>query len=108
MLSSKDVSNFETLKARVISFIPENILLPVVEQRLYLNQDGPWHVRFMMSGYSMGKPTLRDLLKQYVFAVSGMEPTDEQVENAEPLILERLTCSLDQVISKLWKFPKVG
>ena len=107
MLIPKDVSDFETLKAQAVSFIPENTILPVVEGRLYLNKDGSWHARFMMSGYSLGEPTLRDLLKQYVFAVSGVEPTDEQVENTEPLILERLTYSLDQAISKLWKFPQM-
>lgn len=101
MLNQSNVDVFESLKKQAMQSLPERTILPVVTQGLYLNKDGSWDIRFMMSGYSMDKPTLRDLLKQYVFAVSGVEITDEQVENAEPMILEKLNESLRQAISTL-------
>ncbi len=101
MLNQKDINDFETLKQDAMRRLPQRTILPVVNQRLYLNKDGSWDVRFMMSGYSMGKPTLRNLLKQFVFAVSGIQPTDKQVEKAEPMVLERLTESIRQSLGGL-------
>lgn len=101
MLNQDDIDVFESLKKQAMQSLPERNILPVVNQRLYLSKDGSWHVRFMMTGYSMGKPTMKDLLEQYVFAVSGVEPTNQQVEDAEPIILERLIESMRQAVSTL-------
>lgn len=110
MLDQKEVNafvnafeEFKRLKRMATKKLPERSILPVVDQRLYLKKDGSWEVRFMMSGYSMVKPLLKDLLKQYVFAVAGIEPTDEQIENAGSVVLERLTESLRQSLDTLQK-----
>lgn len=101
MLSQKDIDGFEELKQEALRILPKRSILPVVDQCLYLDKDGSWSARFMMSGYSLGKPSLRELLKSYVFAVSGIEPTDEQIEDRESLVLEKMTESLRLAINEL-------
>ena len=101
MLSQRDINAFKALKTEALRLLPEHTILPVVDQRLYLDKDGSWNARFMMSGYSLGKLSLRDLLKQYVFAVSGIEPTDTQMVNNGAEVLNRLTESLKQSVASL-------
>lgn len=101
MVDMKDVNTFTELLIQAKEKLPERTLLPVVHQRLYLSKGGVWEVRCLMTGYSIGQPSLGDLLKQYVFAVSGITPTEEQMQDAAPMILERLTESLRQAIATL-------
>src|SRR3989344_8218396 len=101
MLSQRDIDTFKKLEKEALRLLPQNNVLPVVDQRLYLDKDGSWNARFMMSGYSLGKLSLSDLLRQYVFAVSGIVPTDIQMINNEAEVLDRLTEGLKQSVASL-------
>jgi len=101
MLNQKDVSLFEGLVQEALRNLPERSALPVVHQLLYLHKDGSWGVRSLMSGHSLGRPPLIDLMKHYAFAVSGIDPTVEQIEERGVVVLDRMTESLRQALNEL-------
>ncbi len=98
MFSLTDLDEFKHLREEVENLIQDNEVLPIVDQALYLRNDGTWDVRFGMSGYTLGLPSIEELLKAYAFASAGVEVTDGQVERNGPIILGKLIGSLKSAI----------
>ena len=103
MLNADDVNAFEKLKQEALSLLLllKGDILPVVDQQLYLNKDGMWSTRLGGRNCLLGDLPIRELLKAFVFAVSGIEPTDEQVDDDELLVLERFTDHIRQAVDEL-------
>lgn len=101
MLSQRNVEEFESLKAQLKCLLKPNEIYPVVDSALYFGENNTWHVKILMSGYSLPDPSLEGLLKEFAFAVSGVQATEEQIDETGLVILGRLIDCLDRAVEQL-------
>lgn len=80
MLGTKEQDKFDNLQQEIIYLLEPRTLIDIVPEALYLDKDGEWHARFAMSGYSIGKPPLMKLLKEFASA-KGLELSEKEIQN---------------------------
>ena len=102
-LSEKDTQEYEQLKNDIINLLAQNEIAEIVPQGLYLTKNGDWHTRFAMSGYSLGKPNLVVLLKEFVIATAGIEISERIIRKQGPTILGKFIWNLKFALYQLQK-----
>lgn len=101
MLTDQDRAKFEEVLGKLTALMKPNQIAAIVPQRLYVDSAGNWSAKFDMSGYPIGNPRLEDLLKDFIFAETGLEISDEVIEKSSDQICLRLIEAIEGAILQL-------
>lgn len=85
-----DQRRFKEALNELISLLRDNEIIDVVPERLYVSKAKNWYARFDMSGYSIGKPALNTLLREFVLAATGLVIFANDLKNQESQVCHRL------------------